>query len=622
MDGSRREGDVSRAERLGQLGAVGLMTDSDDDVARVRDRVEQALERRARREPLVDPQLRSRRVGNGRRRLPSAQQWAREDSLGPVGRQLRREGTRLLAAVRRQGAELVRVTRRRLRVPREEQAHGRKDSPTRGAVRQDQAVVELRAAGLCVVLAALLLDDGGYFASAWGWSGALAAAAAALGVASLRRVPRGRLELLFVGGLAAFGLWALLSTLWSQSPPSSVAEAQRAVVPVAAALAVLVLFGRRDAGALTAAVLAAITAVSLVNLVHRATTESSEALGAAAEPIGYDNALGLLAALGLLLALDGAGRRGARLVVLATLPVNAAVLFLADSTGAYLALGVGLAVAALVAGGQLRLVGAAGAAAVALAGLLSAGGHQREEYWSVALGAAGEHPVAGAGAGTFWQLWLQEREEPFSARDAHGLYVETLGELGVVGLVLVAAALVAPLAVRRGRPLLVGAYGAFLVHAGIDWDWELAGVAAVGVVLGCALLLDGRGDRTGRRPVAAWAAGAAVLFVAACVTLVGAVALDAAREALRDGRAADAASTAERAADVQPWAAEPWLVLAEARRALGEGGAAREAALEGLERDASDWRLWDALAQSSRGAERERALARARSLNPLGPFAA
>jgi hypothetical protein len=239
----------------------------------------------------------------------------------------------------------------------------------------------------------------------------------------------------------------------------------------------------------------------------------------------------------------------------------------------------------------------------------------------VALGAAGEHPVAGAGAGTFWQLWLEEREEPFSARDAHGLYVETLGELGVVGLVLLAAALVAPLAAGRRRPLLVGAYVAFLVHAGIDWDWELAGVAAAGVLLGCALLLEGRNDRSGQRGVTAWAGGAAVLFVAACVTLVGAVTLDSARDALRDGRAADAARTAERAADVQPWAAEPRLVLAEARRALGEEGTAREAALAGLERDASDWRLWDALARSSRGAERERALARARSLNPLGPFA-
>jgi hypothetical protein len=306
------------------------------------------------------------------------------------------------------------------------------------------------------------------------------------------------------------------------------------------------------------------------------------------------------------------------MIALGTLPLNAGVLLLSESTGAALALGIGLAAAGLAAGGRLRLAGAAALAAAVLVGLLSAGGHQREDYWPVALGAARDHPVGGAGAGTFWQLWLEEREEPFSARDAHGLYVETLGELGVVGLLLLLAALAAPLAAGRRRPLLVGAYATFLVHAGLDWDWELAGVATVGVLLGCALLLEGRERQAEPRYPAAWAAGAAGLFLAACVTLVGAIVLDGAREALREGRPADAARAAERATSVQPWASEPWLVLAEARRSAG--GDAAEAAREGLERDGNDWRLWAALAQSSQGAERERALGRARSLNPLGPF--
>jgi len=117
--------------------------------------------------------------------------------------------------------------------------------------------------------------------------------------------------------------------------------------------------------------------------------------------------------------------------------------------------------------------------------------------------------------------------------------------------------------------------------------------------------------------VLAWAGGAAALFLAACVTLVGAVTLDGAAEALRRGDPASAASRAERAASLQPWSAEPWLVLTQARRSLG--GDARAAALEAIERDAADWRLWLELAQSSTGAERERALVRARSLNPLGP---
>jgi hypothetical protein len=232
--------------------------------------------------------------------------------------------------------------------------------------------------------------------------------------------------------------------------------------------------------------------------------------------------------------------------------------------------------------------------------------------------------VAGAGPGTFEIAWLRERTDGLKVRDAHSLYAESLAEVGLVGTGLILLVLLLPLsALMRGRertlvPVAAGAYAAFLVHAGLDWDWELAGVATVGVLLGCALLLEGRERQAEPRYRAAWAAGAAGLFLAACVTLVGAIVLDGAREALREGRPADAARAAERATSVQPWASEPWLVLAEARRSAG--GDAAEAAREGLERDGNDWRLWAALAQSSQGAERERALARARSLNPLGPF--
>ena len=63
----------------------------------------------------------------------------------------------------------------------------------------------------------------------------------------------------------------------------------------------------------------------------------------------------------------------------------------------------------------------------------------------------------------------------------------------------------------------------------------------------------------------------------------------------------------------------PGAVVARTRRAGGRGDPA-SAAREGLQRDAHDWRLWLELAQSTTGEERERALERARSLNPLGPI--
>jgi hypothetical protein len=65
---------------------------------------------------------------------------------------------------------------------------------------------------------------------------------------------------------------------------------------------------------------------------------------------------------------------------------------------------------------------------------------------------------------------------------------------GPIGLVLVIAALGAPLlAIRRGKgPVLAatgGAYVAFLVHAGIDWDWEVPAVTLSGLFCGTVLVV-------------------------------------------------------------------------------------------------------------------------------------
>ena len=83
------------------------------------------------------------------------------------------------------------------------------------------------------------------------------------------------------------------------------------------------------------------------------------------------------------------------------------------------------------------------------------------------------------------------------ARDAHSLYLETLAELGPIGLALLLAALIIPLlALRGGRdPLLAtaaGAYVAFLVHTGVDWDWELPAVTLAGLACGSAMLVARR----------------------------------------------------------------------------------------------------------------------------------
>jgi O-antigen ligase len=120
----------------------------------------------------------------------------------------------------------------------------------------------------------------------------------------------------------------------------------------------------------------------------------------------------------------------------------------------------------------------------------------RGDYWRVALGSFADHPVAGVGTGGFHVEWWRERDSDQFAYDAHSLYVETLGELGLVGagLLLGFAAAVTLGLRRRWRagpddPLLAAAAGvlaAFAVHAGLDWDWEVPAVTLVALLLAAA----------------------------------------------------------------------------------------------------------------------------------------
>src|SRR4051794_3002154 len=115
--------------------------------------------------------------------------------------------------------------------------------------------------------------------------------------------------------------------------------------------------------------------------------------------------------------------------------------------------------------------------------LLSFSGNGRYDLWRIAWDDAGRHPWLGSGTGTYGRFLLAH-QPPDGAfvRDAHGLYIETLAELGPFGLALIVVALGIPLVVAtRARrsplvPAAAGAYAAFLVHTIVDWDWEVPAV--------------------------------------------------------------------------------------------------------------------------------------------------
>src|SRR5437763_200935 len=234
------------------------------------------------------------------------------------------------------------------------------------------------------------------------------------------------------------------------------------------------------------------------------------------EPLGYANALGIYAAIGIMLAVGLAltlRPPPGRLACLAPIGILAPSLYLTDSRAAELSLALGLVVLVRFGSRIPRAVTVAisvGAAA-AVAAVAFAIAHQehnlparlfganRPHYWHVAWHEVELNPWLGSGAGTFDRYWLLYRPVSSFARDAHSLYLETLAELGPIGLALLLVALGLPLLVLRRRrdPLLAtaaAAYVAYLLHTGVDWDWELPAVTLTGLICGSSLLVATRAD--------------------------------------------------------------------------------------------------------------------------------
>ena len=140
------------------------------------------------------------------------------------------------------------------------------------------------------------------------------------------------------------------------------------------------------------------------------------------------------------------------------------------------------------------------AAGLVAAGVASGSTEPRTSLWGVAWHQFERHVAFGSGAGTFALAWARSGliETRGGALDAHSLYLETLAELGLVGLVLLLLFLLLPLLRARRAPIAAGAYMVFLVHAGLDWDWEMPAVILAGLCCGAAALAA---DAAQPRPV-------------------------------------------------------------------------------------------------------------------------
>ncbi len=255
--------------------------------------------------------------------------------------------------------------------------------------------------------------------------------------------------------------------------------------------------------------------------------------------------------------------------------------------------------------------------------LASSTGSGRYQFWEAALDAFESKPVNGIGAGGFETWWNGNGTLPATVRHAHSLYMETLAELGLLGLALVLGFLAVPVVAgvrrirARGAPpevsVALAMLAAGIVAAALEWTWYLPAtfvpaLVAAGLLTGPAALVagpkplaeagNGANAGTPSRSRAHFGLGVSTLLVAwaavlaALALLLTETRLSDSREAVRDGDLPAAAQAARDAQTIQPWASEPRLQLALVEEAAGDLPAARQSVEQAIDRAYNDYRVW------------------------------
>jgi hypothetical protein len=281
--------------------------------------------------------------------------------------------------------------------------------------------------------------------------------------------------------------------------------------------------------------------------------------------------------------------------------------------------------------------------------LASGSGSGRYQYWSAALDAFDAEPIRGIGAGAYEAWWDRYGSLSIPIRDAHSLFLESMAELGIVGLLLVVGWVGVALwsgisrAPRRWTGGELGAALALLaagvVSAAIDWTWELPAcfglaVVAVGLLTGPASIPStgqpvARGAGGGRSR-GGLALGIATLLVACAAIWAGGVVflaetrLSASRDSVDSGDLPAAAKSARDAIAVEPWASQPRLQLALVEELAGDLRGANYDVAQAIRRAPDDWRLWLVRTRlevkSGNIPAATSALRRVQTLDPRAPF--
>jgi len=233
---------------------------------------------------------------------------------------------------------------------------------------------QVAAFGVLLAPFVLAFRSGGYFAEPRLWAGVGMCALAAVAVV-VSPLPRRRWTWVALAGLAGLAAWTLASMGWAPLAGAALDDAQRLVLYAAAFAAAALLLGAVPR-VVEPALLGGCVVVVAYGLAERLLpgivelSASRTAFGRLEQPLTYWNAMGLLAALGLLLGIRLAGdpsrRAGLRAAAAAaTVPLGLG-LVLTFSRGSLAALAVGIGVMCWLAPSRAQLRAAALAIAAAV----------------------------------------------------------------------------------------------------------------------------------------------------------------------------------------------------------------------------------------------------------------
>jgi hypothetical protein len=255
----------------------------------------------------------------------------------------------------------------------------------------------------------------------------------------------------------------------------------------------------------------------------------------------------------------------------------------------------------------------------------------RLSLWKAAVDEYRAQPLHGTGAGTYQLYYTRYRSEPLYVVDAHSLYLQSLAELGVVGLALIAIVVLGVLAglAARVRGPDRGIYAALFalalawaIHQAFDWDWQMPAVT-LGVFALAGLALARPRDRRvglGGLPAARTfvAIGWLILALAPALASTSNARLHRASYELTHGNCAAAKRDALSSLSLAASRPQAYVIVGVCDLEQGDAEQALPAMAEAssLERQSWEDAFWLAVARAAAGVDPHAAIARAIALNP------